>query len=134
MPCCGRDFDDPDPADPVQAKWIREGQNKEQQPALTRTCRNIRKDALKSFYQLNSFEGCYCEDGMRVGLLKWLRAIGEQNRATMRYMYVWDLSSDYFDEDLDFIRRLLTEIEAEVELCAGGEARYRINFGASPSA
>ena len=46
-------------------------------------------------------------------------------------MSVWDLSSDYFDEGLDLIRGLLMEMEAEVELCAGGEARHRITFGAS---
>jgi len=59
-----------------------------QQPAITRTCRRLRHEALPIFYQANSFEAWYDCTGFRArgiaALTSWLTAIGSGRVRIMR--------------------------------------------------
>ncbi|KAK0342855.1 hypothetical protein LTR91_010358 [Friedmanniomyces endolithicus] len=67
------------------------------QPALTRTCRSIRTDALKLYYARNRFRASYCTDSEPVDgcqdfdvLAEWLHCIGAENRSSMRKLELFD--------------------------------------------
>ncbi|KAK0774464.1 hypothetical protein LTS02_015512 [Friedmanniomyces endolithicus] len=67
------------------------------QPALTRTCRSIRTDALKLYYSRNRFRASYCRDSEPVDgrqdfdvLADWLQCIGAGNRSSMRKLELFD--------------------------------------------
>ena len=63
-------------------------------PALTRTCKSIREDALKFYYKGNDFEAGYClNKGQHDVLLEWLACIGAEARADMRTLMIYDYFS-----------------------------------------
>jgi len=49
-----------------------------EQPALTRTCRQIRSECLPMFYEKNQFR-YYCRDFSRVAINRWIDRIGTDN-------------------------------------------------------
>ncbi|KAK0258337.1 hypothetical protein LTR91_009089 [Friedmanniomyces endolithicus] len=76
------------------------------QPALTRTCRTIRMDALKLYYSRNRFRASYCRDSDPVDgrqdfdvLADWLQCIGAENRNSMGKLELFDSKS------LEFVQR-----------------------------
>lgn len=67
------------------------------QPALTRTCRFIRANALPLFYKKNVFRASYCHIYQERGISRtvtWLRMIGPQNREMLRHFYFYDRNED----------------------------------------
>ncbi|KAK5680254.1 hypothetical protein LTS10_007181 [Elasticomyces elasticus] len=66
------------------------------QPAITRTCRSIRVDALKYYYTRNVFTASYCDTENERGpedsvlLSEWLRCIGARNRSLIGTLEVYD--------------------------------------------
>ena len=61
------------------------------QPAITRTCKEIRVDALKLYYTCNSFKASYCYDREELHTtIWWLRCIGAQNRGLLGSLEVFD--------------------------------------------
>lgn len=65
------------------------------QPAITRTCRVLRIEALPMFYALNTFEMLHC-----FGVpcpRKWIQAIGATHRSRMKCMELCK-----FDLDVEF--------------------------------
>ena len=75
-----------------EAKWEKGEVRPPQQPALTRTCRFIRANALPIFYKQNIFRASYCHPSIPVlnGPIRWLRMIGPQNRELLRHFYFYD--------------------------------------------
>lgn len=65
-------------------------------PAITRTSRKIRYDALKLYYQNNEFEANVCHMGDPTGstydmpVMRWLTAIGAKNRGYIRSLQIFD--------------------------------------------
>ncbi|KAF2772819.1 hypothetical protein EJ03DRAFT_371730 [Teratosphaeria nubilosa] len=58
------------------------------QPNIAEVCQEARVEALKLYYRCNKFEACYCrvhnEDDDRSMLVRWLEAIGPDNRRNLR--------------------------------------------------
>lgn len=78
------------------------------QPAITYVNRSIRVDSLKMYYKNNSFVGIFCSWwGCRDGevILKWLEAIGEQNRRYVHDFTVLD------DECFECLQDLKVEVQ-----------------------
>jgi len=73
-------------------------------PALTRTCRIIRHDAIKLYYARNNFRANYCAP-IKGGksrsdqeiLIRWLRSIGAEKRSLNRSLEIFD----YLEDDND---------------------------------
>ncbi|EME88777.1 uncharacterized protein MYCFIDRAFT_80145 [Pseudocercospora fijiensis CIRAD86] len=67
------------------------------QPAITRTCRFLRTEGTKTFYQSNHFFSDSSTDGIE-GLMKWLKCLSDQQISTIRRMYVqWVQDYDHFN-------------------------------------
>ncbi|KAK4956752.1 hypothetical protein LTR10_006280 [Elasticomyces elasticus] len=66
------------------------------QPALARTCRSIRVDALKFYYSRNIFEANYCQEVARYDqqstavTIAWLHSIGASNRGLISSLQLYD--------------------------------------------
>ena len=64
------------------------------QPALTRTCKVLREEALKLFYAANEFSFCDKSDTIHSGLRFWLYALGPQSAALVKNCSVVSKESD----------------------------------------
>ncbi|KAK5115444.1 hypothetical protein LTR85_009904 [Meristemomyces frigidus] len=87
------------------------------QPALTRTCRDIRADALPMFYKYNTFRAHYCYAATFRTALRWLRMIGHSNRQMLRRVVLVDANRRhdvYMPRDLATAKDLLGRIGGEV--------------------
>lgn len=75
----------PYPIDPTWARTTPEQSLVVAQPAITRTCRVLRKEGLLLYYSLNTFESQHL---LRVACTRdWMIAIGETNRKAMKTFY-----------------------------------------------
>ncbi|KAK3656867.1 hypothetical protein LTR56_002848 [Elasticomyces elasticus] len=103
------------------------------QPALTRTCRSVRVDALKFYYSGNTFTSSYCFSESCDGredcevLATWLRGIGATNRGLMGSVEVYDADLTNFMKKNGVGRGF--ETDRCVELAAKGlEASPAIDY------
>ena len=105
------------------------------QPALTRTCRVLRSDALPVFYEQNTFRAHFClketEFDMAFG---WLKAIGETNRRSLQRLELF-AGDPFCDQDewgtkgLLSASRKLESIEASIQDVSDAEAcRHLVSF------
>ncbi|PPJ58018.1 hypothetical protein CBER1_03871 [Cercospora berteroae] len=103
------------------------------QPAITHANRSIRVDSLEMYDKNNSFVGIFCSAGSNQNgalVVKWLKAIGEDNRRYVHDLTVfddeclddWDNCS--WDEEID---ECLQDFKVEVESMQGrvGNAMWR---------
>ena len=67
------------------------------QPAVTRASRQLREESLPIFYGQNLFLGQAYEGYVPAKMIRWLRAIGAQNRSHIKNLYV------DFGEDLELL-------------------------------
>ncbi|KAF7191977.1 hypothetical protein HII31_06622 [Pseudocercospora fuligena] len=71
------------------------------QPAITRTCRFLRTEGTKMFYQNNYFFSDSSTDGIE-GVMKWLKCLNDEHRAMVRRCYVqWVQDYDHFNLNAD---------------------------------
>jgi len=80
------------------------------QPALTRTCREIRRIALKIYYQDNTFYAHYCFQARLEPALAWLRKIGPDRLRQLRNLYFIDDNPQHDEnvpEDLAKVKQWL---------------------------
>ncbi|KAK5137466.1 hypothetical protein LTR08_008444 [Meristemomyces frigidus] len=79
--------------------WKKQHVTNRCQPALSRTCTMIRKQALKIFYSHNLFLANYDTDGGRKIILEWLRMIGPENRKNLAsfrlYNTTWNIPGNH---------------------------------------
>ncbi|GIZ39465.1 hypothetical protein CKM354_000284700 [Cercospora kikuchii] len=60
------------------------------QHALTKTCRQIRRETLAMFYSLTSFNA-HLDDGPATPLTRWIKVIGPETVCGIERINVWDL-------------------------------------------
>ncbi|KAM3415718.1 hypothetical protein BST61_g9232 [Cercospora zeina] len=65
-------------------------QDQKCQHALTRTCRQIRREALAMYYSLTSFNA-HLDDGPATPLTKWMKVLGPETVCAIERINVWDL-------------------------------------------
>ncbi|KAK4547657.1 hypothetical protein LTR36_000614 [Oleoguttula mirabilis] len=105
------------------------------QPALSRTCKEIRGDALKLYYAQNDFEAGYCmsqEDREPEVLMAWLECIGAQSRGRLRSLKICDVHTDQADMCMEgadsTLRADLVRLGAVVEAIDGTVAVHMVTF------
>jgi hypothetical protein len=75
-----------------EQRWEKGEIRPPQQPALTRTCRAVRENALPIFYKENIFRASYCNATVSdlSAPIQWFRMIGQSNREMLRHFYFYD--------------------------------------------
>lgn len=79
--------------------WASGQKQPPQQPGLTRTCKVIRSITLPMFYTRNVFRAHYCYETDFPLLIRWLTAIGLDNRMLLRDFALWDWNR-FFDRQV----------------------------------
>ena len=106
-------------------------QNKVVQPALTKVCRQLRKEVLPIFYGQNVFVvvGNGRSNGIARAAQLWLHAIGSKNRGALRQFYVlcWNytLSRNMVKIMEDFEDELVVTSAKEMRKYSG---KFRCRF------
>lgn len=78
--------------DEARQLWFNGSRKPPVEPALTRTCRAIRRETLAMFYLRNAFQAGYCFNTDQTPVLSWLQRLGPKKRAWLKDFY-------YFDEN-----------------------------------
>lgn len=106
----------------------------ELQPAISRTCRRIRIDALKAYYQMNHFVASHCElDCGWVDVEAWLKRI-HCHRKHLRFLRVCDeyaKSAKYtsgFDSCMRQLEDELVEMGAVATPVQGEICTFMVTF------
>jgi len=119
------------------------------QPALTRTCRSIRVDALPLYYAGNRFRASYCSNLNSFDnqadcsvLAKWLSCIGERNQSFISELELFDrrsvevatVEAEAGRDSLDLgdccLRSALEQIEQPLSLACVQPGVYLASFPA----
>ena len=98
----------PRPIKPTFARQCEKQAKLVEQPAITRTCRLLRKEGLPLFYRLNVFEA-YQRHGTAC-VRKWLVAIGHANRCFMK-IFIFHAQAD-----VEFWKHKFAACGIEVEI------------------
>lgn len=61
------------------------------QPGLSRVNKQIRVEALKTYYKANKFYANYCDERDYRDMHRWLRSIGQNNRALIKNLSIAEL-------------------------------------------
>ncbi|KAK5130327.1 hypothetical protein LTR08_002213 [Meristemomyces frigidus] len=129
----GGDADHNDPQyDADRDDWEQGKKHAPVQPALTRTCRVIRFDALRIFYQETTFCAHYCSGTSFDTAFDWLTVIGETNRQMLRGLELFDdnpLHDERASRHLKIASRKITDIGGRVENASTKTAcQHRVCF------
>ena len=97
------------------------------QPAIARTCKAIRFEALRLFYGENVFRACYCSPKkMLPPVITWLKMIGPENREMLRNFYLYDRNqsqdtAEYVSEALTEVKKceIVTDMRGRLEAMSG---------------
>lgn len=108
------------------------------QPEITKVCRFIRSETLPLFYGVNIFRARYCDlfDPKPLpSLIPWLKAMGPENRRSLRNFYFYDRNSRQDKDFPDQLERLkaseiFTEMEGVLEdLSDKDQCAHLLKFG-----
>jgi hypothetical protein len=131
---CDSSYTDEEEWDEDQARWESGEKHPPYQPGLTQTCRWVRSVTLPMFYERNAFRSHYC---FRVDLdmsLRWLKAIGPDNRRRLKDFCFIDKNPLYdmqWERDLKRLQRreVFKEMDGNFETLESAYCCHRVRFG-----
>ncbi|GIZ37426.1 hypothetical protein CKM354_000087200 [Cercospora kikuchii] len=106
------------------------------QPAITRTCRLLRDEGLKAFYDQNHFLVKASTRGADA-LCRWIDPLGEDRIKGITNLFIeWDLRDGDFDKEIVWLRLVESKISLKtktfvrlVKAPKGKKPRYQVAYG-----
>ena len=114
--------------DPTKAPLAKHQAKIVRQPAITRTCRLLRKESLRAFYRDNNFEAFHW--AKKTCIRNWLTAIGVENLRAMRSLtFHCKFNTDFWETKFDEIGiKTKAEMADDQSKAVGSLRTLRINF------
>ena len=118
----------PETIDPTKAPLAKHQAKIVQQPAITRTCRLLRKESLRAFYRDNDFEVFHWSK--KACIRYWLIAIGEENLRAMRtLMFHCKFNTDFWETKFDEVGiKTKAEVAEDQSRAVRSLRTLKINF------